>query len=1509
MKSVIQVFVVSLIIASLTSPSHAIVRHVNIHATGTGDGLTWENAYTDVQPALTDASSGDEIWVAEGTYKVSTDFERSSTFSMKSGVALYGGFSGGEIDKDNRDFTSGLNATILSGNTSSNNSPLLAYHTVTADGVDETAILDGFVVTGGNADGTGVDSTGGALKIINANLTVLNCWISGSATNGGAGAYIGAGSNPTFEDCTFRFSNAVAFDSTGGALLVDGSSSATVSRCKFDGNNAEFGGGIYCASDSTVTVTDCVFEKNTATKDAGGVYYAGSTGKIENCTFEESGGFQISGAVIYIAGGSLEVVRCTFTRNGGQWVDEGGAIFITGEATPRIYSNCFYGNKANKGAAIYNENSSPVLVNNEFVGNVAMDGAAFYTTGGTPEFVNNTLASNIASGSGGGIYSATGEGEFHNLILWANEAPAGPQVFDNGMPMTVSYSNIQEGYEPGTGIISANPKFIKDPLPGLDGVYGTADDLDGDLRLLATENEGDPNASPSIDAGSNDLVPIDLPNLDEDETTEEPTPVDKVDQHRFQDVDFVEDTGAGTPTVVDHGAYETGHDIIYVCPLPEGTPPPPPDDSGGEAIAGVGVFHSQGLVADGHAVGAGESWENPLYDFYKAIELVPPGGEIWMKAGTYFLKPGDDGDLRPYKLQYAISIYGGFDATESTKDERDLENNETNISGETTGDFATYAYTIFNICSGDDQVSIYDVHILKASANNFSKEDGITGAGVYAVDSKFFFCRVNFSELSSDSGGSAVYSQGESHGTYQLCDWRNINGGAILSTNNFDSNVSQSNKIIDCSAINTEGNSGYFFYGIGGSLHCENSEVKNFEQGLVLESIDHFDVKSSWMDNIKTAWADGAAINATFNQETESTRTIRGEITDCLFSNNSAVKGGALCLDGNQTQNPENKAKVILSNVTCTGNSATANGGGAYLSWIDYVAVNTSYNENTCSGKGGGSYEINTVGECSSSQWCDNSSGFGGGGRSLERCDNTDDSNQYCHNESNGFGGAFECSNSTYMARYCIYSCNTGFGPLTWINGLQSNVNFQNCGWYGNFNNNFGAGAVQNDSSNTSFNSCSWDGNGGMDVPTAEHKDLNDTTGTSVSDYCTFPNGRTNAGANDYVGSFASLQLPGDFCSQEHDASIFRPATTAPHAGGGNPANTPRVDFLGTFQEAIPVGPLGPLDEDEPFNTPGFNDPPVITTATEVQVDWNKWVQLFFTVADPDVSEIEFGSLEVEIVAENSRFGITDDHPGILYPISSDPGKIDNRINLIDEPEILNEINKGIYALYYFPRLNATQPDNLTFQVKDLGNSVDDGIAGNMDGVKGDRRFSDIIDVTINIKPTPTGLFRAKYFPDSLGNINAIDTWGATGDPDGDGYPNWYEMNNGTDPNDPDSGDISSIRIETRNTANSSSGSQFIEIDNVVQAKFGTREELDDAHLLVRRSKLTGIESYIERSFDLNNWFRIFDAYDLPNEEIVEEGETYVIAQTPLPPNIFPDLEGSYFRMSVIFPDDVQITP
>jgi len=77
--------------------------YVNASATGLDNGTSWTDAYTQLQDALSAAISGDEIWVAQGTYKPGDSGATTATFTLKDGVAIYGGFAGTETSRSARD--------------------------------------------------------------------------------------------------------------------------------------------------------------------------------------------------------------------------------------------------------------------------------------------------------------------------------------------------------------------------------------------------------------------------------------------------------------------------------------------------------------------------------------------------------------------------------------------------------------------------------------------------------------------------------------------------------------------------------------------------------------------------------------------------------------------------------------------------------------------------------------------------------------------------------------------------------------------------------------------------------------------------------------------------------------------------------------------------------------------------------------------------------------------------------------------------------------------------------------------------------------------------------------------------------------------------------------------------------------------------------------------------------------------------------------------------------------
>ena len=93
---------------------HAVGATLYVAPGGQTSGAcdSWANA-CELGYALTSAVSGQELWVAAGRYTPTSGTNRSLSFNLKTGVALYGGFAGTETARTDRDPAS--NVTTLSG--------------------------------------------------------------------------------------------------------------------------------------------------------------------------------------------------------------------------------------------------------------------------------------------------------------------------------------------------------------------------------------------------------------------------------------------------------------------------------------------------------------------------------------------------------------------------------------------------------------------------------------------------------------------------------------------------------------------------------------------------------------------------------------------------------------------------------------------------------------------------------------------------------------------------------------------------------------------------------------------------------------------------------------------------------------------------------------------------------------------------------------------------------------------------------------------------------------------------------------------------------------------------------------------------------------------------------------------------------------------------------------------------------------------------------------------------
>ena len=160
------------------------IIYVDENTPNDDSGFDWDNAFANLQDALFLASicpNTTEIWVAAGTYYPTTGTDRMAAFVLQNGIAIYGGFAGGETSLSERDWKN--NISMLSGDIGTlSDSTDNSYHVVynNGGGINATAILDGFTITEGNADDLGDDEKGGGIYNEDTSPTIRNCHIMGN---------------------------------------------------------------------------------------------------------------------------------------------------------------------------------------------------------------------------------------------------------------------------------------------------------------------------------------------------------------------------------------------------------------------------------------------------------------------------------------------------------------------------------------------------------------------------------------------------------------------------------------------------------------------------------------------------------------------------------------------------------------------------------------------------------------------------------------------------------------------------------------------------------------------------------------------------------------------------------------------------------------------------------------------------------------------------------------------------------------------------------------------------------------------------------------------------------------------------------------------------------------------------------------------------------------------------------------------------------------------------------
>ncbi len=561
------ILLAAVILAAVACNSWAKIIYVDDDANGPGDGSSWQNAYKYLQDALVDANAADkpvEIRVAQGIYRPDRSVanpegsrDREATFRLLSGVTLKGGYAGLKASSPNaRDIE--LYTTTLSGDLAGNdvlsedpndsawrnadgrwqfqNEWCLAHestrrenslHVVTASGVDQTAVLDGFTISQGNAFLPPYWFGRDAPLLFDAN-------------DDGAGI-VNRGGSPRLVGCSFIENSAFA---GGGAMSNSGACSPVLVDCRFERNEGYWGvGAVGCGGGVHLEMTRCVFRQNTSPQ---GFYSALASGnctlKLMDCSFVHNSAY----AAVRVSHCDATFTHCDFTENLATGMENTyGDLVLTDCAfagnssrgaltlvSSKAYvDGCYFvGNKSSGAAAIYTAGKELTLKNCVFSGNAATDmGGALYCAGAgsNTTIVNCTFFANKAR-TGSVLMTYSNTVSIRNSVFWDNPATEGPsmRLVDGPAPsaLTISYSVVQAGPasisgDPksqvlwGAGNVDVDPCFAEPGHWDDDGTPQDANDdsfVAGDYHLKSQGGRWDPVnrnwvvdkvTSPCIDAG------------------------------------------------------------------------------------------------------------------------------------------------------------------------------------------------------------------------------------------------------------------------------------------------------------------------------------------------------------------------------------------------------------------------------------------------------------------------------------------------------------------------------------------------------------------------------------------------------------------------------------------------------------------------------------------------------------------------------------------------------------------------------------------------------------------------------------------------------------------------------------------------------------------------------------------------------------------------------------------------------------------------------------------------
>jgi cysteine-rich repeat protein/parallel beta-helix repeat protein len=352
--------------------------------------------------------------------------------------------------------------------------------------------------------------------------SVCSCvvYVNGLSTGTGLDGSSWADAYPSFLD---GINQAGTFAASAGDycdVWAAGGTYSSSTTYPFPSRVTVFGG--FVGGETAVYQRD--FRTNVTTLDGLGT----ADSVISGSSITEAGldGVTVSGGLgsgwgggVWVRGTDITFANCTFENNHAN--DDGGGIYITTDSSVTISRCIFRDNTAshNGGGLAVRRDAHVVVQDSLFVSNGAagLGGAGWvetFTTMSSLTVINCTIVSNAGANGGGALRNDAGALTVVSSILWNNGLN---EISSSGGSTAVTYSNVQGG-STGAGNTADIPLFVSSGQ--------------GNYQLQST--------SPCIDSADGDQA----------------SARDLLGHGRVDALPS--DTGIGTPTYVDRGAYEFG---------------------------------------------------------------------------------------------------------------------------------------------------------------------------------------------------------------------------------------------------------------------------------------------------------------------------------------------------------------------------------------------------------------------------------------------------------------------------------------------------------------------------------------------------------------------------------------------------------------------------------------------------------------------------------------------------------------------------------------------------------------------------------------------------------------------------------------------------------------------------------------------------------------------------------------------------------------------------------------